>query len=154
MRRLPGLVSVTAAAVAPAFPAFAEVCDKVRPAWAPSDGAVGQLGETLFLSTALVSTPVGWALACLLAASFCFRRAWIELLGAAAFLLVALAVAAEWWLDDPTGINPAALAEGCRAAPVLPVALLSLLCLWMLGRAFSRRRRRPRAPASRVPPAG
>jgi hypothetical protein len=152
MRRLSCAVLIVVVTAVLARPALAEDCDKLRPTWAPLDGAVGQLGETAFFARAMISTPVGWVLAGLLAASFCFRRAWVDLLCAAALLLVALAVAADWWLDDPTGINAAAPTEGCRTAPVLPVVLLSLLCLGMLGRAFSRRSRRPQDAAFRGPP--
>jgi hypothetical protein len=148
IKAVSAIATAIAASVAPAFPALAEVCDKVRPHWAPESGPVGQLDETFGILGALLSTGPGITLLGILLLPLLWPNRWLCFLSATLAGLLALALAADWWESEP--IYEAAVIEGCRAAPILPIALLVVLCLWLLWRGVSRRR----TPALPAPPAG
>lgn len=131
------VLGVAAAVALPASSALAEVCDKERPDWAPADGPVGQLGETIGILAGLLSSGPGIAILAVLLLPLLWRNRGLSLASAALAALMAFGLAAAWLERDP--VYEAALAEGCRTAPILPIALLALLCLWMLRRGLSRR---------------
>ena len=107
----------------------AEVCDKARPRWSPADGPVGQLGETFFTFT---TTP-GIVLMALLAISLLIRIRWLFVLNAVLTFLFGFLLALDWsQMDD---VLRFAVAEGCITAPVLPIAILAVLCVLMAYRA-------------------
>jgi hypothetical protein len=136
------IATAIAASVAPAFPALAEVCDKERPGWDPGDGPVGQLGETFGILGGMLSTAPGIALLAFLLLPLVWPNRWLCLLAATFAGLFTYALAADWW-EDP--VAHFAIIEGCRAAPILPIALFGGLCLWMLWRGV-RPRRAPKTP--------
>ena len=107
----------------------AEVCDKARPRWSPADGPVGQLGETFFTFT---TTP-GIVLMALLAISLLIRIRWLFVLNAVLTFLFGFVLVLDWsHMDD---ILRFAVAEGCIAASVLPIAILAVLFVLMAYRA-------------------
>ena len=109
-----------------ASPAFAEVCDKERPRWNPTDGRVNLFEEMYFFLT----SPVGIGLIALIAATLYFRKRWLSLLCAALVFTVAAITVLNWfWLGD--SIVTAAYKEGCRASPIVTVGVLVLLSAWL-----------------------
>lgn len=108
-------------------PAFAEVCDKVRPLW---DGdQVGQLEELFHM----LASPAGVVIVVLLIAAVSLRRMWFSIPVALALFGLSAVIFLDWfWLGD--GIAYAAYREGCMGGVHLTVACLILaavtLVLW------------------------
>ena len=102
-------------------PAAAEVCDKVRPAWKPQDGSIGQFEDlALFLLEPMGLIAVGLTVAAVL-----LKKTWLSVT-AIVILLLDIALNVSTWreADDVTGF---AIAEGCLTAPILTtVALIAL----------------------------
>ena len=112
-------------------PAFAEVCDKVRPEWSPTDGPVSALGEV----KSLLLSPPGFffalPLALALAATLRPRRWLLALCTGAALIVAGLLIGGD------SEIMAFARAEGCVGPPGLTYALLAALPLpglWRLMR--------------------
>lgn len=109
-----------------ASPAFAEVCDKVRPRWDPSSGSINLFEELYFFFT----SPFGIGLILLIAATLYFKKRWLSISCAALIFLVAVLTTAGWFfLSD--GIIRAAHQEGCRASPLVTIGVLALLSIWL-----------------------
>ncbi|AML53799.1 hypothetical protein [Falsihalocynthiibacter arcticus] len=118
-------------AVLVASPAFAEVCDKDRPRWDPSSGRINQFEELYYFFT----SPLGIGLLFLIAATLYVKKRWLSVLCATLIFLIAALTTASWlWFGDE--IIHAAHREGCRAAPLLTIAVLVLtsICLFPYGR--------------------
>jgi acyl carrier protein len=108
-----------------ASPAFAEVCDKVRPTWKPSSGSINQFEELYYFFT----SPLGIGLLFLIAATYFVKRRWLSVLCGTLIVLTAALIAANWfWLGDD--IIYAAHQEGCRASPLVTIGVLALLSIW------------------------
>lgn len=107
-----------------ASPAFAEVCDKERPRWNPSNGSINQFEELYFFFT----SPFGIGLIFLIAVTLYVKKRWLSILCAALIILVAVLTATGWfWLGDD--IIHAAHQEGCRASPLVTIGVLALLSI-------------------------
>ena len=112
---------MTLASVAPSR-ALAEVCDKVRPRWNPSDGPVTQLQDAYFT----LSNP--YALALIALPLVLLALGWRKtacVLGGLPILLAVLMGSDARELDDVTVF---AIQEGCIAAlPWVSVTLLAMV---------------------------
>lgn len=104
-----------------ATPAVAEVCDKVRPAWTPQDGPVGQFEDLVWF----LSEPVGLLAMGLTAGALLLGSAWVS----AITIVILMPMAALYlftWLK-PDDIISFAIDEGCMTAPVFPtIALIAM----------------------------
>ena len=130
------VLRATAALIVLGTPALAEVCDKVRPGWDPSDGPIGPVGEAIHLAT----SPPGLVLIALLAATFVLRN-WALAGGTAIAALALVALIEMDWRGLIDGSMVAyATAEGCKASPTLFSAVAILLAglgLWLAVRGRS-----------------
>ncbi|WP_386684843.1 hypothetical protein [Loktanella sp. R86503] len=99
-------------------PAAAEVCDKVRPAWTPQHGPVGQLDDlALFLFE-----PIGLIAIGLTVGAFLLRSAWFSAVAIVILMLmVALNVSTWREADDITRF---AISERCMTAPYLTTIVM------------------------------
>ena len=99
-------------------PAAAEVCDKVRPAWTPQDGPVGQLDDlALFLFEPIGLIAIGLAVGALL-----LRSAWFSAVAIVILMLMAALNVSTWReADDVTRF---AISEGCMTAPYLTTIVM------------------------------
>ena len=100
-------------------PAWAEVCDKMRPNW---DGtATTAMGEAL----ALFLSPGGLFLLAATAVALVLRSQWgglvVVLLWTGFITLVTMA--------DPSGSRAPGLVEGCVGPPTLFIALAAAICV-------------------------
>lgn len=103
-------------------PAYAEVCDKVRPNWNPENGRVTQYEEILYF----FSTPFGAGLLALIIVAFFIKKFWFSFVCSLAILLTALIIFADWfWLGD-TVANYAYL-EGCLVSPIITCVILFVI---------------------------
>ena len=103
-------------------PAFAEVCDKVRPNWDPSSEPVDQLQELYYI----FSSPLGIILIALWVLVLFFKRTMLSVF--AAFVLIAVSglIAANWfWPDD--GVTYGAHLEGCTGNPLATCLVLVVM---------------------------
>ncbi|MEO0502858.1 MAG: hypothetical protein AAFZ14_05995 [Pseudomonadota bacterium] len=99
--------------------AWAEVCDKARPAW---DGTpVGAFGEAV----SLLLSPAGLALLGLSLIALRFRQQWIGL-GAVLFWTVFITIVT---MADPTGLRADAMIEGCIGPPTLFIVAAAAICV-------------------------
>lgn len=119
-RRL--VLPVATLAFAP-LPAWAEVCEKVRPDWIPGSD-ISVVSEAI----SLLSSPVSIILLLASALAIRLRAQWW-----------ALAVVVFWtiWVtiisaDDPAGIQKLAKAEGCIGSPSLFFAIVGAICVGMI----------------------
>ncbi len=129
MRRL----GLCAFLVLSADPAFAEVCDKVRPDWHSSDGPVSQLQELYIF----FSNPLGLLLISLCFLALLVKRTWVCTLVMLLLVAVAGLIAAHWfWPID--GITREANLEGCIAPPF--ITSLVMLVLAIVVGTFGRKR--------------
>lgn len=116
-----GLVLGLAGVLIPAAPAFAAVCDKIRPDWSPNDGPIGALGDTIFMS----QTGFGMVAATFLVMGLVVRHRWIRLVASGGLALMAIPLLLEWWKMPP--LYREALAEGCLGLPYVTIAVLFVL---------------------------
>ena len=104
--------------------AWAEVCDKVRPLWAPGSQATGW-DELL----GLMGTPPSLVLLVLSALAVRFRHQWgaliVVLLWTGWVSLVAL-------VGVDNDVQALAIAEGCVGSPVLFIAVVAAICGGMI----------------------
>ena len=114
--------------------AIAEVCDKERPLWTPSDGPVGPLDTFLPLATSLS----GIALAGFLIAAVSLGWRLAYALSAGIAISMILQTSTQWF--DVGGLDPiraSAIREGCMYPPWLNLFLLVavvLLSIWQFRR--------------------
>jgi len=124
-----------------AVPAYAEVCDKVRPRWDPASGRVNQFKEAYFF----FSSPIGLVLLAFIVVAFFFQKRWISFSCSVLLVLVAALLVADWyWLSQtPEGIaaiHRSARHEGCVASPVVTSIALCLLAAGLILIDFRKRR--------------
>jgi len=102
-----------------ASPAWAEVCDKLRPEW---DGTrATALGEAI----ALFSSPLGLLLLLGTALAVRFRSAWGGLgITVGWTILITFVVS-----NDPTGLQKFAIEEGCIGPMTLFIPLVIAICI-------------------------
>ena len=123
--------------------AIAEVCDKERPDWNPSDGPVGPFEDVVLF----VVTPFGLILLALAVASVLVRHTWLTALTTVIMTAVLALLWSEWREADE--VKMASIAEGCRAAasPILiGVVLVTLAMIPAVATWRSPRSRRKSAP--------
>lgn len=107
-----------------ATPAFAEVCDKVRPDWSPSTGQVTAAQELSYY----FSSTVGIILLVLCVLALLIKNGWLTLSVALVLLVVAGLIAQNWfWPED--GVTHAAYAEGCTANQLIISFVLTVLAV-------------------------
>lgn len=100
------------------LPAWAGVCEEVRPGW---DGTpITILGETL----ALLSAPAALLLVVLSLAAIRFRAQWLGL-GTIVFWTIFVSVIT---MATPSDLRDLARAEGCVGSPALFIALAAAIC--------------------------
>ena len=120
------------ALLAPATPAWAEVCAKDRPAWVATDGPVTQWGEALSFLTTL---PPLLLIAALIA-GWVFRQPILF------NITIIVALVLLFPLLFP--LNPAALAmamtEGCKGPTTIVIAILAAICCGALAGLILRRK--------------
>lgn len=103
-------------------PAFAEVCDKVRPGW---DGtAVGPLQEALYL----FMTPPALFLIVTSLLVIRLRHQW----GALAVVVLWTILITLVTMADPTGLQEMARIEGCMGSPTLFIGIVAAICGGMI----------------------
>jgi hypothetical protein len=118
--------------LAPASPAFAEVCDKTRPGWTPADGPVSALGELLVFAT----TPAALLVLVAVAAGWYLRQ---QLLLSAVMLASLVFIIPQKWPVNPD-LLLAARSEGCIGPPTLVIGFLGLIwCMAVAGLIFRRK---------------
>lgn len=122
---------LTALCAALPLPAFAEVCDKVRPDWLPEDGPVGALAEAFYVLT----SPLGVVLLAFVVLAMVRPRRWLAVVVA----LPLLALAGLLFLARGAEVAAMAMAEGCIGGIGPTVALLVLLAAAVLVRGFRAR---------------
>lgn len=112
----------TASTVLCLFPnaAFAEVCDKMRPGWAPSQGQVSQFDDVVFFFS---TSPFMLTCAGLIVVSLLLRNRWMCFLSALVSLVFAAGRAGEWVFEWNGTVHKGAIAEGCMAPPYLLIAV-------------------------------
>jgi hypothetical protein len=120
-RRTAALVLGLACVALPAGPAFAEVCDKIRPDWSPADGRIGALGDAIYMS----QTGFGLVAATLLVMGLVVRLRWIRFIASGGLVLMAIPLILEWW--NMPAMYREALAEGCLGLPYVTIAVLLVL---------------------------
>lgn len=100
--------------------ASASVCETVRPGWVPEEGAPDQWHVTI----ETFSSWLGVAVLAIVILSIALRRR--KLYKLSALSMLAFAIFVVW---QPMGDRElaAAIEEGCRATPELPVAILIAL---------------------------
>jgi hypothetical protein len=103
------------------LPALAEVCDKLRPAWNPSSGPLGALGEMAYVAGSLP----GMVLLTLFALAM--WRGWRWLLAIVSF--AALALAALIYIGAGAPTRAEAMAEGCVGSAYPVAAVLAALAV-------------------------
>lgn len=107
--------------IAPSTPAWAEVCDKVRPKWDPEDGPVSQMGDLALF----VLEPTGLVLLILVIAAGVLRIRWVTAI-VVTLLVAIVALDVSAWVVEPSDVIKSALSEGCVTMPVLrPIALFA-----------------------------
>ena len=114
-----------------AGPAFAEVCDKVRPKWSPSSGPVNQLQELYFF----FSDPLGIILIALSLLALFIKRTWLSIFVSMVLVVTAGLLIENWyWPED--GVTHGAYLEGCTANPLVTgiVLLVSGVIVTLFGK--------------------
>jgi len=112
-----GLLAATLPATA-----WAEVCDKARPAW---DGTpVSAWQETIFLLSTIPALVL--IVASLLAIRF--RHQWGALVVVVLWTILVTMIS----MADPTGLQKRAAAEGCVGSPALFIGLVAAICVGMI----------------------
>ncbi len=105
------------------FPAWAEVCDKIRPGWTPGT-QVTQAAEALHLfSTAPALILIAASLIAVVK-----RSAW----GALVTVLLWSLLVSGLTLFADKDIQGAAASEGCIASPTLFIAAVTAICIAMI----------------------
>ena len=100
--------------------ASASVCEKVRPGWVPGDGAPDQWTVTI----ETFSSWLGVAVLAIVIGSIALRRRRLYKLSALSMIVLAISVVWQPMADRELA---AAIEEGCKATPELPVAILIAL---------------------------
>jgi len=109
-------------AMALPLPAWAEVCDKIRPDW---DGkAVTAVGEALYLFSTVPS------LTLMIATAFAirFRNKWGALVVVVLWSIYATVVS----FADPTGVRDFAIQEGCVGPNTLFIVAIGIICVGLV----------------------
>jgi len=113
------------------LPAWAEVCDKIRPDWDSAGGPVSAVAEMGYI----LASPVGLVLLGLVIVAMVWPRRWL----AAVVALPLLALAGLLFLARGAEVAALAMQEGCIGGIGPTVGLLVLLAAAVLVRGFRRR---------------
>lgn len=108
--------------------AVAEVCDKVRPLWAPSSGPASAWDELI----ALLSLPIPLSVTALTILALFTRWRLLTVISALLWVGLAAVVALDHYgpvLDD---VRYFAIKEGCIGSPHLFIALAIAICAGMV----------------------
>jgi len=107
-----------------ATPIHAEVCDKIRPHWNPSDGKVGQFQELYYF---LFTEPIGIVLLLLSVCAIYLRNLSFSVM-ILLLLFITASLKSDWiWPSDEA--DRLAVLEGCTATPNVTAFVLILLGL-------------------------
>jgi hypothetical protein len=121
-------------------PAFAEVCDKVRPAWDPKDGPISQFDD---LVLTFFAEPFGLIIFGLVAATVLLRK---PMFTACSIILLIIpgvlsltARLTNWLPSDPDPVWTYAISEGCvlpspGLVPIVLVVIAAILAAVTYGR--------------------
>jgi len=111
-------VKILGISLCAASPAWAEVCDKIRPNWSPLDGPVSAIQELMYFTT----SPIGIGFGVLFALHLWFRTrlSFYLVLVACGFAL--LTETEIFWA--PNHILAASYSEGCRGLPWLTLLVI------------------------------
>lgn len=101
-------------------PAWAEVCEKLRPGW--EGGPVSMVDEAISIFT----SPLSLILLVATAFAFRFRSQWATMAVCAGWSLL---VTAFTFFDPTGGLRRQAEVEGCIGSPALFIALAGALCV-------------------------
>lgn len=104
-------------------PAFAEVCDKLRPLWMP--GTPTSAWDEMIN---LFASPPALILLFASILAVRFRSKW-SALAATALWTVLVTRVVSW---DPTSVTSLALAEGCVGPPTLFITAVAAICVAMI----------------------
>lgn len=102
-------------------PAWAEVCDKIRPMWTPGTPATAW-DEMLHL----LASPISLALLAATALAVRFRSQWGALGVVVAWTVWTSLIA---FADDDDAVQQLATAEGCIGPPTLFLGLITAICV-------------------------
>ncbi len=117
-----------------ASPGWAEVCDKERPYWSPSDGPASAFTELYnFVLNPLV---LGLMALSIFAMATGRRRFLLPI--AALWLLVLLVLLMPYEMDD---VHYAAIKEGCIGPRHLSIAVSAAICVVMIFTSMQNKRR-------------
>lgn len=117
---------ITLASLLVASPAFAEVCDKERPAWSPQNGPINQFDDLVLFFI----EPVGLTVLMLSAVAILLRRTWFAVL-TIIVVLVVIALKVSTWLEGDA-ITTFAYSEGCLVPPVMTSIALALIVIILM----------------------
>lgn len=109
---------------------FSEVCDKIRPGWAATDGPQSAAAETAHI----LGSSVGVMVLLLLALALVFPRRWLALIAA----IPALALCALLALGRLGATSALAMTEGCVGTVTPTLLILILATIVTLARAYLR----------------
>ena len=118
------------------LPAAAEVCDKARPSWNPTNGPISQLDDLVLF----MWEPIGIAILGMVGVSLLIKKNWVTAICIGIVSLVISFMIAEWlWVDHP--VLKQAIKEGCMAPPLLTTFVLLMLIAFLV--VFARSRKVP-----------
>jgi hypothetical protein len=126
-----------------AAPAFAEVCDKVRPAWDPTDGPVSQFDD---LVLTFFVEPFGLFIFALVAVTVLLRKPLLTAFSIFFLMFPAVLDIIDW--SPPDTVWSAAISEGCvTSSPILVrivlIVIAAILAAVTYGRWLSPRKSPP-----------
>jgi hypothetical protein len=115
-------------------PAFAGVCDQVRPLWSPNGIDVNIWSEPLYTLT----NPLLFMMIIIALAGSAFRHVALQMAGIVASSFLLMFVSQRLWASDDLGIWARATAEGCIAPPYVTTAFAAALTVYTIIRALRR----------------
>jgi len=114
-------------------PAFAEVCQQVRPLWSPGID-VTIWSEPLYTLT----NPLLFIMIVIALAGSAFRHIGVQMAGIIASSFLLIFVSQRLWATDHLGIWARATREGCLAPPYVATAFAAALAVYTIIRAARR----------------
>lgn len=118
-------------------PLAAEVCDKERPPWAPSDGPMTMIGEV----SAFFTSHLGIVILIATLLSLVFHLRVLSFVASALTTLMILIIYSNNTFPDPSGVREFAIKEGCIGPPHLLIAVLIAICCFNLWNCFLRKKK-------------
>jgi hypothetical protein len=103
----------------------AEVCDKQRPNWLPSDGALNAMDELIMM----IASPVGIAITAITFFAIILPNRWLRIVALGSSALMMLQQITPYLLDE---VHRGAIGEGCVGPPYLSIAASAAICMVMI----------------------